>query len=215
MKFCSICAHPVALETPEGDNRQRSVCGGCGEIHYVNPRTVVGCLVECGSRVLLCRRAIEPARGAWTLPAGFLELDEGLREGAARETREEALAEVRVGPPHAMLELFHIGQVYVLYRAQLREAEPGHAAFGVGAESLEVALFEPDEFPMGELAFPVIHFALELYRKDLALGRHRVHQGNLSWNGTGSRFDAQHYELLNHVPLELGPQAATDPALPG
>lgn len=203
MKFCPTCAHPVSLEVPEGDDRERSVCGGCGEIHYFNPRAVVGCLVESGSQLLMCRRAIEPARGRWTLPAGFLELGEGLRDGAARETREEALAQVEVGEPHAMLELFHIGQIYVLYRAQLREPESG-AAFGVGEESLEVALFEPDELPMDELAFPVVHFALELYRQDLALGRPRLHQGTLHWTGEGSRFDPKRYELRHHVPLELG-----------
>ncbi len=186
------------------------MCGGCGEIHYFNPRAVVGCLVESGSRLLMCRRAIEPARGRWTLPAGFLELGEGLREGAERETREEALAQVDVGEPHAMFELLHIGQIYVLYRARLREPGGGAPAFGVGEESLEVALFEPEALPMDELAFPVIHFALELYREDLALGRSRLHQGALHWTGEGSRFDPKRYELRNHLPLELGSASNSD-----
>lgn len=203
MKFCPSCAHPLTQRIPEGDDRPRAVCESCGEIHYVNPRSVVGCLVEAEGQLLLCRRAIEPSRGRWTVPAGFLELGESLRDGAARETREEACAEVEIFAPQAMLELFHIGQVYVLFRARLLPGADGAPDFAAGDESLEVGLFDPDDLPLGELAFPVVHYALELYRADLERGRHRLHQANLSWNGEGSRFDPKRYELRDHVALEL------------
>jgi ADP-ribose/FAD diphosphatase len=159
-------------------------------VHYQNPKTVVGCLVEHEERLLLCRRAIEPARGRWTLPAGFLELDESLSDGAARETREEACAEVEVLAPLAVFDLLHIGQVYALFRARLVRPE-----VAAGAESLEVRWFLPGELPFGELAFPVIHFALERYLEDRARGVARLHQGSLRWSGKGSRFAAENYAL--------------------
>lgn len=199
MNFCSSCGAALRLAVPEGDDRERSTCPSCEAVHYVNPRNVVGCLVEDGGRVLLCRRAIEPSRGLWTLPAGFLELDESMVAGAARETMEEALAEVEIIAPLAVLDLVHIGQVYTLFRAVL--SKPG---IGVGPESLEVGMFGPDELPFGELAFPVIHYALKLYLEDLAAGQQRVHQGALRWNGESARFDPANYSLERHFSLGLG-----------
>ncbi len=199
MKFCSSCGSALRLEVPEGDDRERSTCSRCEIVHYVNPRNVVGCLVEDEGRVLLCRRAIEPSRGLWTLPAGFLELDESMVAGAARETIEEALAEVEITAPLAVLDLVHIGQVYTLYRAGF--SKPG---IGIGPESLEVGMFAPDELPFGELAFPVIHFALKLYLEDLAAGEPRVHQGTLRWSGESSRFDPANYALERHFSHALG-----------
>jgi ADP-ribose pyrophosphatase YjhB (NUDIX family) len=190
MKFCSTCGQALVLTVPPGEDRQRACCVACGSVHYQNPKTVVGCLVEHEERVLLCRRAIEPARGRWTLPAGFLELDESLPEGAARETREEACAEVEVLAPHAVFDLLHIGQIYALFRARLLEPE-----VAAGSESLEVRWFAPGELPFSELAFPVIHFALERYLEDRAHGVARLHQGVLRWSGQGSRFDAVNYAL--------------------
>ena len=203
MKFCSACGSGrLERAVPEGDDRLRAVCLDCGAIHYENPRNVVGCLVEQtldGGRdgLLLCRRAIEPCRGLWTLPAGFLELGESTIAGAARETLEEANAKVRVTAPFATLDLVHIGQVYHLFRAQL--SEPG---FSAGPESLEVRWFGLDELPYGELAFPVMHIALELYTRDVADRVPRLHAGALHWNGEGSRFDARNYRLDRDLLLD-------------
>ena len=134
MKFCSDCAGPLVEHTPAGDDRPRRWCPACNKAHYQNPLVVVGCLVERGDEVLLCRRAIEPAHGKWTVPAGFLELGETLAAGAARETREEAGAEVEVIAPHSHLDLTHIGQHYAMFRARLTAPD-----VSPGAESLECA----------------------------------------------------------------------------
>jgi ADP-ribose/FAD diphosphatase len=183
-------------------------------VHFENPKVVACCLVEHDGRLLLCRRAIEPQHGLWTVPAGFLELREGVVEGARRETREEALADVEVVAPHAYLDLPHIGQTYALFRARLRAppgvppAAPAGAplntpAFGPGAESLAVELFDPDRLPWDELAFPVVHYALKLWLEDRAEGRHRVHLGVVKWSGAGSRFDALNCALLDHLGVPL------------
>ena len=137
----------------------REVCAACGSVRYRNPTTVVGCVVEEAGRVLLCRRAIEPGHGLWTLPAGFLELDEGLVEGARRETREEACVEVDVRAPHAFLDMPHIGQGYALFRARLRPGETPRA----GDETLETAFVAAEDLPWAELAFPSVSIALRLW----------------------------------------------------
>ncbi len=162
MKFCSHCGGAVALRVPHGDNRERFVCGACDRIHYQNPRIVAGCLVTEGSRVLLCRRAIDPRSGYWTLPAGFLENGESLEAGAARETREEACAEVKVLGLYTTFSLPHISQVYMFFRAELTGG-----AFAAGEETTEVALVERADIPWDQLAFPVITRTLEHYYDDL------------------------------------------------
>ena len=196
MNFCPTCGARVEARVPEGDDRQRSVCTSCGAIHYVNPRVVVGCIVEHEDALLLCRRAIEPAHGLWTPPAGYLEVGESAAEGARREAREEANVEIEIVAPHSWLDLPHIGQVYHLFRGRL--ARPG---FSPGAESLEVALIPVDEVPWDELAFPVLHFALRAYVADRAAGRHRLHAGSLEWSGQGSRFDPANYTLRDGLRL--------------
>jgi len=200
VNFCSQCGHALLRQVPAGDDRERDTCPACGVVHYENPRTVVGCLVEHGDQILLCRRAIEPSRGLWTPPAGFLELDEGIVEGARRETREEACAEVDVLAPHAFIDLPHIGQSYALFRARLRIRD----GFRPGVESLETQLFDAGALPWDELAFPVMHVALRLWSDDRRDGRTHVHAGELRWSGQGSRFDWRQYELVRHlrVPLE-------------
>ena len=166
MKFCSQCGAGVSLRVPEDDNRERHVCDACGYIHYVNPRIVAGCLVTQSERVLLCRRAIEPRRGYWTLPAGFLENGETPEEGAARETLEEAGCDVQAQDLYTLFSLPHISQVYMFFRAEL-----GDATFAPGTESLECALFAQEDIPWDELAFPVIGKTLEHYYNDRASGR--------------------------------------------
>src|SRR5690606_10133095 len=135
MKYCSQCGSTVDLQVPAGDNMPRHVCSRCGEIHYINPKVVVGCVPQWRDQVLLCRRAIEPRYGLWTLPAGFLERDETTIEGAARETLEEACARVAIKDLYALYNLPHINQVYVMFLAELAAPE-----FSPGPESLDVRL---------------------------------------------------------------------------
>lgn len=141
MNYCSHCGQPVSFTIPEGDDRPRYVCGSCGTIHYQNPNIVAGTLATSGSRVLLCKRAIEPRKGYWTLPAGFMENGETTLQAAARETLEEACAEVALDNLYTLINLPHINQVFMIFRARLQ------GSFHPGPESLEVALFEEHEIP--------------------------------------------------------------------
>jgi ADP-ribose pyrophosphatase YjhB (NUDIX family) len=170
MKFCSQCGAELRLRVPEGDHRPRHVCESCGTIHYQNPKLVVGCVPEHEGRILLCRRAIEPRRGYWTVPAGFMENGETLQEAAARESQEEALADVRIGSLLSIVHVLHAEQVHVFFRAQLPEAR-----YGVGAESLEVRLVTAAEIPWAEIAFPSTEFTLRRYLEDRAAGREDHH----------------------------------------
>jgi ADP-ribose pyrophosphatase YjhB (NUDIX family) len=174
MKFCSHCGAPVNLRIPPGDNLPRFVCDRCHTVHYQNPKLVVGCIPEWDDRVLLCRRAIEPRYGLWTLPAGFMENGETTLEAAARETLEEAKAAVEIGALFSLYNLPHINQVYLIFRSRLLALE--HQP---GAESLETALFEEGEIPWEELAFPVVRFTLEHYFADRRSGRFDLHIGEL------------------------------------
>lgn len=170
MNYCSQCGAPVALRIPPGDHLPRHVCDACGAIHYQNPRLVVGCVPEYQGRILLCRRAIEPRLGFWTVPAGFMENGETLQQAAARESHEEALAQVEVGSLLAVVHVLHARQVHVFFRAALRSS-----AYGVGAESLEVTLLAPADIPWAELAFPSTEFALRRSLEDRSAGREPHH----------------------------------------
>lgn len=174
MRYCSQCGAGVTLRVPEGDNMPRHVCAECGTIHYQNPKIVVGCLPEWEDRLLLCKRAIEPRYGLWTLPAGFMENGETVQQGAARETLEEAEARVEVGALYALFNLPHINQVYMLFRARMLTPE-----FGPGSESLETELMRESEIPWEELAFPVIHESLRLYFRDRAAGQFPLRAGSI------------------------------------
>lgn len=170
MNFCSHCGAKVSLRVPDGDHLPRYVCDACGTIHYSNPRIVVGCVPELDGRILICRRAIEPRRGYWAIPAGFLENGETLQQGAARESQEEALADVEIGSLLAVVTVLHAHQVHVFFRARLRSAE-----VGAGPESLEVALVRPEELPWPEIAFPSTDFALRRFLEDRAAGTQGHH----------------------------------------
>jgi ADP-ribose pyrophosphatase YjhB (NUDIX family) len=170
MKHCPACGQPVQFRIPPGDLRERAVCENCGEIHYQNPRIVAGCVVVHAGRILLCRRAIEPRRGYWTNPAGFMELGETLQSAAERETREEALAEVQLGSMLSVTNVLRTGQVHIFFRATLPEPR-----FGSGTESLEVRLFSEAEIPWNELAFRSSIFALERFFEDRRAGREQLH----------------------------------------
>ena len=160
MKYCSDCGGPVSRRTPEKDTHERWVCDDCDMVHYQNPLIVVGCVAERNGKVLLCRRAIEPRHGYWTVPAGFMELGETVAGGAARETLEEACATVDLGHLFASVDVIDAGQVHLFFSGTLI------SDYGVGEESLEVALFSADEIPWDELAFQSGKFALKKYFED-------------------------------------------------
>jgi ADP-ribose pyrophosphatase YjhB (NUDIX family) len=170
MKFCPSCGGAVEKRVPEGDHLPRSVCTACGAIHYRNPRLIAGCVPEHEGRILICRRAIEPRRGYWTVPAGFMEVGETLQQAAARECHEEALALVEVGSPCAIVHVLHAEQVHVLFRARL-----SHPAFGIGPESLETTLADERDIPWPEIAFASVEFTLRRYFEDRAAGHARLH----------------------------------------
>jgi ADP-ribose pyrophosphatase YjhB (NUDIX family) len=169
MKFCSECAHPVAVAIPEGDNRPRYVCTHCGTIHYQNPKMVIGSIPVWEEdekrggelKVLLCKRAIEPRYGYWTLPAGFMENEETTEEAAVRETEEEAGARVELGALFTLLNVAHVHQVHLFYLARLLDLD-----YAAGIESLEVQMFAEHEIPWDDLAFPTIRTTLELFFAD-------------------------------------------------
>ena len=174
MKFCSNCGATVALKIPAGDTLPRHVCDACGTIHYQNPKMIVGCIAEWENRILLCRRAIEPRLGLWTVPAGFMENGETTAQGAARETLEEANARVEVGPLYAMYNIPHINQVYILFRARLLDLD-----FSAGTESLEVRLFDESDVPWEQIAFATVRNTLNHYYADRKAGEYRFHLGTI------------------------------------
>lgn len=172
MNYCSQCGSNIEIRVPEGDSRERHVCSSCGHIHYQNPNVVTGCIPEWEGRVLLCRRAIEPRKGYWTLPAGFLENGESTQQGALRETLEEANARVAVEQLYTLFSLPHISQVYLLFRGPLLDLD-----FSPGHESLEVRLFGEREIPWDELAFQVVSETLKYYFEDQRQGAFRLRSG--------------------------------------
>lgn len=153
-------AEKFSRTIPEGDDRERLVCQDCGWVHYVNPKVVVGAVCRLDDRILLCRRAIEPRRGFWTIPAGFLEERETSAEGAAREAREEANADIEIGSLLAVYDIPRISQVQLIFCAEMRSPE-----IRAGQESLEVRYFVWDEIPWEELAFPSVRWALMQFRE--------------------------------------------------
>ena len=174
MKFCSHCGATVALRIPPGDSLPRHVCASCGSIHYLNPKLVVGAIPEWEDRILLCRRAIEPRLGYWTLPAGFMENAETTAQAAARETLEEACARIEVGDIFTLINVPHISQVHIVYRARLLDLD-----FRAGDESLEVALFSEADIPWQDIAFRTISLTLRHYFEDRRTGRFGFHPGDI------------------------------------
>jgi ADP-ribose pyrophosphatase YjhB (NUDIX family) len=173
--YCSDCGARTLTRIPDGDHLPRQVCEACGVVHYQNPRIVVGCVPEHDGRILICRRAIEPRHGYWTIPAGFLENGETLEQGAARECMEEALAEVRIGSLLAVVNVTQAHQVHVFFRATL--ARPSH---GAGPESLETALVDAADIPWADIAFPSTRYTLERYLADRASGLEGHHLTELT-----------------------------------
>jgi ADP-ribose pyrophosphatase YjhB (NUDIX family) len=175
MKFCSNCAAPVVKRVPPGDSLPRWVCDACGEIHYQNPKLVVGALPEWEGRLLLCRRAIEPRYGYWTLPAGFMENDETAAQAALRETLEEAGARIELLAPFSMISVPYVNQVHLFYRARLLDLE-----FNPGEESLEVALVEEAQVPWKDIAFRTVGLTLKHWYADRKAGSFGFHAEDIA-----------------------------------
>ena len=176
LKHCKNCGTAVVYRLPDdGDTRQRAVCPSCHTIHYENPLNVVGPVPHLGDRVLLCKRNIEPRWGKWTLPAGFMELDETTAEGAARETDEEAGAQIEMQGLFSILNVARVGQVHLFYRAQLLSEQ-----FNPGHETIEARLFTEAEIPWDEIAFKTVRETLERYFDDRRKGHYAVHQVDIT-----------------------------------
>ncbi|MBI1888095.1 MAG: NUDIX hydrolase [Nitrosomonadales bacterium] len=187
MNFCPSCGSAVELRCPDNDDRRRHICVACGMIHYQNPKMVIGAIPEWEDKILLCRRAIEPRYGLWTLPGGFMENGETTTEAAIRETLEEANARIAIGDLYSMYSLPYIDQVHLLFRARLLDPD-----FSPGAESLEVRLFAEHEIPWDEIAFRPIKYSLKHYFEDRRSGRFGLHIGELATPSQTSERTALH-----------------------
>ena len=174
MNFCSNCGDTVRLRTPAGDDRPRYLCESCGTVHYENPKVVVGCIPEMDGKILLCRRAIEPRAGKWTLPAGYLENGETVAQGARRETFEEAGARIEILAPYALFNICYVNQVYLMFRARMVDAN-----IKAGNESSEVRFFSENDIPWDQIAFTVIEETLRQYFKDRPAGLFPFHIANI------------------------------------
>ncbi|MBY0453274.1 MAG: NUDIX hydrolase [Burkholderiaceae bacterium] len=171
IQHCRACGGAAVYRLPDdGDTKQRAICTVCHTVHYENPLNVVGTVAALGQRVLLCKRNIEPRWGKWTLPAGFMELDETTSEGAARETDEEAGAQFEIGPLFSVLNVPHVGQVHLFYRATLLSDQ-----FNPGFETIEARLFSEDEIPWDDLAFRTVKETLVRYFSDSKTGVFGLH----------------------------------------
>lgn len=181
MNFCSHCGAPVSLKIPAGDSLPRHVCDQCGTVHYQNPKVVVGALAEWEDKILLCRRAIEPRYGFWTLPAGFMENNETSGEAALRETREEAGARIELGPMFTFVDLPHISQIHIIYRARLLDLD-----FRPGEESLDAILLGEADIPWDDIAFRSIDYTLKRFFEDRRNGQFQLHSTSFAIPSPGT-----------------------------
>lgn len=193
MNFCSECGHPVRVGIPDDDNRPRHICDNCHTIHYQNPKIVAGTVPVYQDKVLLCKRAIEPRVGYWTLPAGFMENEETTADAAARETWEEAQAQVDIRHLYMLIDTTAISQVYMMFLADMPEP-----VFGAGPESLEVELFSEDEIPWDELAFPTIEKTLRQYFSDRREGHFPLHQCQVTKEDRDRFFTSLHHQAVSN-----------------
>jgi ADP-ribose pyrophosphatase YjhB (NUDIX family) len=176
IKHCRQCGTAVAYQVPDDDNRERAVCPSCTTVHYENPLNVVGTLPVWGDQVLLCRRAIEPRYGLWTLPAGFMELGETVADGALRETVEEAGAKVELQELFTLLNVVRVGQVHFFYRARMLDT-----SLDPGPETIEARLFQEHEIPWDEIAFRTVRQTLEHFFECRRRGQgYPLHIGDIS-----------------------------------
>lgn len=171
IKHCRQCGTTVTYRVPDdGDTKERAICNACSTVHYENPLNVVGTVPHWGDKVLLCKRNIEPRWGKWTLPAGFMELNETTAEGAARETVEEAGAEFELQELFSLINVSRVGQVHLFYRARLTSDQ-----FNPGHETIEARLFAEAEIPWEEIAFRTVRETLEKYFSDRRSDSYRIH----------------------------------------
>lgn len=169
-QFCSQCGHPLTRDTPPDDNRIRDLCTHCGAVHYQNPRNVVGIIPIFGDQVLLCRRAIQPQHGKWTLPAGFMELGETTEQGAMRENQEESGAQIQVQSLFTIIDVPSVNQVHLYYLAQVLAPD-----LAPGPETLEAEFFDLDRIPWDQLAFRTVSTTLQHYLQDREHGGFSTH----------------------------------------
>lgn len=169
MKYCSGCGEEVVVKVPEGDNRPRFVCESCETIHYQNPRIIAGAIPVYGDKILLCKRAIHPRKGFWTLPAGFMENEETVEQAAQRETFEEAQAKIENLQLYTVMSLPHISQVYMLFRSEMVDG-----TFAPGEESLETELFDEVDIPWEDIAFPTMSRTLKYFFQDRSDGEYQM-----------------------------------------
>jgi len=167
IKFCSCCGGTMEQGIPDGDDHMRAICTKCGFIHYLNPKVVVGCIPQWRDQILMCKRNIEPGKGKWTLPAGYLENSETMEAGAARETLEETQAMVNITGPCRLFNIPHVNQIYMIFRAEMLSDK-----FGPTSESTHVQLFRKEEIPWDDIAFSVIHKTLEDFFSDKSQAPH-------------------------------------------
>ncbi|OVA13075.1 NUDIX hydrolase domain [Macleaya cordata] len=194
VSFCQWCGAATKQAIPEGDDKTRTICTVCGKVAYLNPKMVVGCLVEHDNKILLCKRKIQPAYGLWTLPSGYMEIGESAADGAARETWEEACAEVKVLSPFAQLDIPYIGNSYIFFRAKMTKPQ-----FSPGPESLDCRLFAPDDIPFDSLAFSSMFVALNLYIEDLKAGQIKFHYCTINKRPGSDASDIRAYTLGAHL----------------
>lgn len=183
MKYCCYCSAELVYAIPDDDNRHRYICNSCNTVHYQNPKIVAGCIPVWKEEVLLCKRAIAPRFGYWTLPAGFMELGETSLEAGIRETFEEANARVDVEDLFAVFSLPYVGQVYIMFRANLLDLD-----FSAGVESQEVRLFKQEDIPWNDLAFTTIRETLKYYFEDRKKGIFSLHTGDVIKSEAGYQF---------------------------
>ena len=174
IQHCRVCGAATAYRVPVDDNRERAVCTACGEIHYENPINVVGTVPVWERQVLLCRRNIEPRKGLWTLPAGFLEIGETTEEGARRETDEEAGARIEMQGLFTLLNVVAVAQLHLFYRARLLDTR-----FDPGPETIEAQLFDEHEVPWDQIAFRTVRETLRHFFADRERGRFELHVGDI------------------------------------
>ncbi|KAL2483148.1 Nudix hydrolase 23 [Forsythia ovata] len=194
INFCQSCGGRTKHEIPDGEEKMRAICTGCGKITYENPKMVVGCLIEYENKILLCKRKIQPSFGLWTLPAGYMEIGESAAEGAIRETWEEANAEVEVLSPFAHLDIPLIGQTYIIFLAKLKRPH-----FSPGPESSECQLFALNDIPFDSLAFSSMLVTLQLYIEDRKVGRPMFHYGIINKRPGTSPSEIHAYTLDHHL----------------
>ena len=175
MNYCSHCGEKVTLAIPPEDDRPRYICTSCDTIHYQNPKVIAGCIPEWNGQILLCKRAIEPRYGYWTLPAGFMELGETTPEAAIRETLEEANARVEIQALYAVINLPHVDQVYIMFRSRLLDLD-----FFPGYESDVVELYREEDIPWDNIAFTTIRQTLKFFFDDQRREQFRLHTGDIA-----------------------------------